>query len=252
MTEFDWIFFDCFNTLIDDFDQTGDESGLGPIEHLPVEAGIYPAAEVFRQDYIQWRQQRWSTQWREVTLPERFREILRSRSPKLSGQDVDKVVAGMLQSFELEYPKTLRLPQGVAEMLDAWGGKVLMGVVSNFPLSHWPEQLLGQFGLRRHFDFVLDSAACGWKKPGPEIYQAACRLADIPESAISRVLFIGDHLRNDVFMPMQLGMQALYFDRSHDRPNSAEAPEYVSAITHWSQFRADNLWSSKSLPASET
>jgi FMN phosphatase YigB (HAD superfamily) len=28
----DWIFFDCFNTLIDDFDATGDESGLGSLD----------------------------------------------------------------------------------------------------------------------------------------------------------------------------------------------------------------------------
>ncbi len=35
MNEFDWIVFDCFNTLIDDFDQAGDESGLGPMEHYP-------------------------------------------------------------------------------------------------------------------------------------------------------------------------------------------------------------------------
>lgn len=237
MNEFEWIFFDCFNTLIDDFDPTGDESGLGLIAHLPVEAGLYSAAEGFRQDYLQWRQQQWTTQWREVTLPERFREILRSRLPQLPGQDIDAVVAKMLQSFELAYPKTLRLPQGVAEMLDYWLGKARMGVVSNFPLPHWPEQLLAQFGLRRHFDFVLDSAFCGWKKPGPEIYQAACRLAEMPDSAIGKILFIGDHLRNDVLMPMQLGMQAIYFDRSHDRPTSAKAPEHISVITHWSQFR---------------
>lgn len=237
MNEFDWIFFDCFNTLIDDFDATGDESGLGPIAHLPVEAGIYPAAAAFQQDYLQWRQQQWTTQWREVTLPERFREILRSRSPQLSGEYVDAVVAEMLKSFEVEYPKTLRLPQGVAEMLDHWQGRVHMGVVSNFPLSYWPEKLLEQYGLRRHFDFVLDSAACGWKKPGLEIYQAACRLADVTDSAISSILFIGDNLKNDVLTPMQLGMQAIYFDRSHERPTSAKAPEQVSTITHWSQFR---------------
>ena len=183
MNKFDWIFFDCFNTLIDDFDQAGDESGMGPIAHLPVEAGIYPAVEAFRQDYSDWRKQQWTHQWREVTLPERWREILRSRSPDLPGQHVDAVVADMLQSFEVEYPKTLRLPEGVTEMLEYWQGKARLGVVSNFPLSYWPEQLLKQFGLRGHFDFVLDSAVCGWKKPGLEIYQAACRLAEIPESS---------------------------------------------------------------------
>ena len=36
-----WIFFDCFNTLLDDFDETGDESGLSPIVHLPVRDGYF-------------------------------------------------------------------------------------------------------------------------------------------------------------------------------------------------------------------
>jgi hypothetical protein len=34
--DFDWIFFDCFNTLIDDFDESGDESGLGSLPRLAV------------------------------------------------------------------------------------------------------------------------------------------------------------------------------------------------------------------------
>ena len=38
-----WIFFDCFNTLLDDFDETGDESGLGSILDLSVREGRYPA-----------------------------------------------------------------------------------------------------------------------------------------------------------------------------------------------------------------
>ena len=51
----EWIFFDCFNTLIDDFDQDGDESGLGPMQHLPVEAGLYDTVYDLRKDYLDWR-----------------------------------------------------------------------------------------------------------------------------------------------------------------------------------------------------
>ena len=38
-----WIFFDCFNTLLDDFDEAGNESGLGSILDLPVRVRRYPA-----------------------------------------------------------------------------------------------------------------------------------------------------------------------------------------------------------------
>jgi len=38
---FSWISFDCFNAVIDDFIQGGDESGISPIIHIPAEAGLY-------------------------------------------------------------------------------------------------------------------------------------------------------------------------------------------------------------------
>lgn len=39
--DFDWIFFDCFNTLIDDFDPGGDESGLCSLPELAVTQGYF-------------------------------------------------------------------------------------------------------------------------------------------------------------------------------------------------------------------
>ena len=47
-----YLFFDCFNTLIDDFDEQGDESGMRPLSHIPVKHGIYNEAEHFHQDYL--------------------------------------------------------------------------------------------------------------------------------------------------------------------------------------------------------
>ena len=82
MNSFDWIFFDCFNTLIDDFDDTGDESGIGFLTHLPVQAGLYSTSVDFRQDYDKWRENQWSDKtWREVTLPDCFRPVLGQKAP---------------------------------------------------------------------------------------------------------------------------------------------------------------------------
>ncbi|MEM8643207.1 MAG: HAD family hydrolase, partial [Cyanobacteria bacterium P01_G01_bin.54] len=114
-------------------------------------------------------------------------------------------------------------------------GKVQMGVVSNYFLAEWPDKFLTEYGFRPYFDFVLDSAACGWRKPGTEIYQAAVKLASVKD--LSRVLFIGDHLRNDVMAPTQLGMQAIHFDRAGERPHATPTPSEIPSITHWDQFR---------------
>lgn len=158
---FDWIFFDCFNTLIDDFDETGSDSGLSPMHHIPVDAGFYNTVEEFRRDYHQWRQNQWIDHWQEVLLPDRLLTILKARSPNPPTCQIESVVTEMMSHFEVGYPLTLRLPQGVNDMLNHWQGKVPMGVVSNFHLSQRPAQLLDTFGLKHYFRFVLDSATCG-------------------------------------------------------------------------------------------
>ncbi len=234
----EWIFFDCFNTLIDDFDLAGDISGLGPMQHLPVRAGLYDSADEFCTDYLDWRSQQWVEQWREVSLYDRMRAVLRRRSPQITTAQLEQLVGNMVTCYTAHYPHLLRLPDGVTTMLRELKGKVKMGVVSNFHLPQWPVQSLKRFGLHSYFDFVLDSAACGWRKPGPQIYQIARRFATVPEAQVNRILFVGDHLHNDVLMPRSLGMRGIYFDRSAERPSSRSAPSHVTSITHWQQFPA--------------
>ncbi len=227
---FDWIFFDCFNTLIDDFDQEGDESGLGPMQLLPVQAGLYDNIYEFRADYLNWRSLELTPQSKEMPIHERLSALLSQRSPQMPAAELAELVEAMVTCFKQNYPSTLRLPLGVTEMLQSWYGKVSMGVVSNFHIGDWPEQLLKDFGLGQYLDFVVDSAQCGHRKPGPEIYILAAHQANIPESNYSRILFVGDHLLNDCLTPQRMGMQSVYFDRSRERQKSVQVPAHVSSI----------------------
>ncbi|NJK41094.1 MAG: HAD family hydrolase [Acaryochloridaceae cyanobacterium SU_2_1] len=238
---FDWIFFDCFNTLIDDFDQTGEELALLPVYALPAQAGFYASATEFRQDYHRWRNAQWQTDYREILMVDRYRAVLRARSPSTEPEIITQLALEMLHCFRQCYQQSLRLPPGVQEMLEYWQGRAQMGIVSNFYIEAWPAELLAQFGLESYFKFVLDSSACGWRKPGQEIYQLACQQAQVPEAERSRILFVGDHLENDVISPQSFGMQALYYDRSRERPTSSPAPDSILSISHWQQFRCE-LW----------
>ncbi len=236
---FDWIFFDCFNTLIDDFDQTGEELALLPVYSFPAEVGLYSSAAEFRQDYHSWRNRQWHSEHREILMSDRYQAVLQEKAPSIPFGEIETLAAEMVNRFRVCYQKSLRLPNGVKEMLQFWHGRVRMGVVSNFYIQEWPTELLESFGLRSYFDFVLDSAVCGWRKPGPQIYDVACDLAHISESDRHRILFVGDHLLNDVLAPQDLGMRGLYFDRSQERPSYAPPTEGVISISEWSQFRAD-------------
>jgi HAD superfamily hydrolase (TIGR01549 family) len=245
---FDWIFFDCFNTLIDDFDQTGCEMGLASMYQVPVTAGLYDSLETLRQDYHRWRKAHISGYAQEYTLAERLLHLLAETRPQTPLALREEVVQQMEVQFAQHYPQTLRLPNGVDTMLAAWQGKVRMGVVSNFFLAQWPEKFLDQYGMKPYFDFILDSAACGWRKPGAEIYHLALQAAGNPDP--NRVLFIGDHFRNDVQTPLHFGMQALHFDRSSERLSANATPAGFASITHWDRFRPDSgIWQTEQIQA---
>ncbi len=233
-TSIDWIFFDCFNTLIDDFDTTGKEAGLAPMYQVPVTAGLYSNIEDVRTDYHRWRIEYIAGKPHEQTLQERFSNLLATYRPEAEAALVNQVVAEMEVQFMACFPTTLRLPAGVENMLQRWQGKAAMGVISNFFLADWPDKMLQRHGLRHYFKFVLDSADCGKRKPADAIYQVALEVAGNPSPG--RVLFIGDHLTNDAIAPQRLGMQSIYFDRSAERTSSSAAPAQINTITHWDQF----------------
>ena len=121
-------------------------------------------------------------------------------------------------------------------MLTRWRHRRRLGVVSNFHVPGLPAQFLESFGLREHFDFVLDSAAFGFKKPEPRIFERALSLAGLNPKDAARVLFIGDRLELDVYPAQALGMQALHFNRSRSRPAVAPSPAEVGVIYDWNDF----------------
>ena len=234
-TSIDWIFFDCFNTLIDDFDTSGYEVGLAPMYQVPVTAGLYQHIEDVRADYHRWRLEYIAGKAQEQSLQQRFSNMFKTYRPEMDAEDIGRIVTEMEVQFEQCFPETLRLPPGVESMLQRWQGTVRMGVVSNFFLADWPAKMLERHGLKSYFRFVLDSAECGIRKPSDAIYHVALEAAGNPDP--TRVLFIGDHLTNDAIAPQRLGMQSIYFDRSAERPSSSAAPEDMPTISQWDQFK---------------
>ncbi len=237
-----YIFFDCFNTLIDDFDETGDESGMKPLAHIPVKHGLYAHASHFYDDYIFWRQRYWSNgNHNEVLLSDRLHQIF-TDSLKKSGKmlDVTPAVDEMLSVFHHVFPDTVRKSSEINLVLDRLRNRIPMAVVSNFFLPGYPEQMLKNNQLNHYFDFILDSAQMMYKKPGKEIYWEAIQRAGIPDKELHKVLFVGDNLRNDVLTPREMGMQAWYFDRSDVRPG-LPTPPGIKSFKNWSEF-SEMIW----------
>ena len=227
-----WVLFDCFNTLIDDFDASGSIDGLETIAHLPVAAGLFPSVSKFRSAYTAARAVNWWQSDSEVHFEVRLREVF-IRQGRAGTASADRLVSEMLDLFAQTYPASVRLTPGVEAMLQAWSTGAKLAVVSNFFMPEWPQKMLEYHRLGDYFEFVIDSAALGAKKPESEIYQAALQRVGVDPA---EVLFVGDDYQRDVVAPRTHGMQARHVCRHGVRPGIDPSPE-DNAIKHWDAFR---------------
>jgi putative hydrolase of the HAD superfamily len=232
---FDWIFFDCFNTLIDDFDEHGDESGLGSLPSLAVELGFFSSAAEFIAAYGHARTFR--QDGAEIHLPERLARTLHAAPRRPASAEIAAAVARLQARWEDEYHRLIRPTPGVGEMLAYWSARKPAGVVSNFFMPRRPESYLERFGLRSHFRFVVDSAEFGYRKPDHRIFHHALARAGLSAADAHRVLYIGDRNDLDVRPARQLGMRVLHFNRSWHRRGVEPTLDGVAAIHDWADFR---------------
>ena len=85
-----------------------------------------------------------------------------------------------------------------------------LGIFSNAGDDKDVQTLVENFGIRPHFDFVLTSAACFYRKPHARAFEIALARWNIsPEEAV----MVGDSLQADIFGAKDLGMQAIWISR---------------------------------------
>ena len=252
----EWVFLDCFGTLLAEPRSDERFPYLTLLADLPVRYGLYNSRTEFLADYARWYDSRWpgadatqasNQEWVEIPLATRLTELFRERRERLTSRtdrsrrtedpEPDEIVSRMISRIDDYYLHTLTPTDGIRDMLSGLRGRVKKAVVSNFYTAGWPALALEHFGLGRHFEFVLDSAAFGVKKPGPEIYEEALRRAAVSPW---NVLFVGDSLVADVLTPRRLGMRALHY-----RPATGNAATGTDAavlaqgeLSHWRDLAA--------------
>lgn len=85
-----------------------------------------------------------------------------------------------------------------------------LGILSNAGDDKDVQQQVQQFGLRPHFDFVLSSAACYYRKPHPRAFELALAQWDV---APGDAVMIGDSLTADIAGAAQLGLKTIWITR---------------------------------------
>ncbi|MEK6751796.1 MAG: HAD family hydrolase [Chloroflexota bacterium] len=85
-----------------------------------------------------------------------------------------------------------------------------LGIFSNAGDDKDVQELIENFGIRPHFDFVLTSAACFYRKPHPRAFEIALAQWNIsPHEAV----MIGDSLEADIAGARNSGMQTIWITR---------------------------------------
>jgi putative hydrolase of the HAD superfamily len=223
-------FFDCFNTLIDEVEP----SGLCGIPRMSVELGFFEDEEDFYRHYVPVCRR---PDGRETHLPERLRLCLAKsqRKPDVPAEDA---ISRMLDAWLGEYPQTVRAAAGAKQMLDHWHGHKRLGVVSNFFLPDWPQRCLRTNGLDGYFEFIINSADLGYRKPYRGVYEHAMSRIGKEAAEARSILFIGDRVDLDIDPPRAMGMRVLHYKNPPPGTKMVhETPEGVECITHWDQFR---------------
>ena len=85
-----------------------------------------------------------------------------------------------------------------------------LGIFSNAGDDKDVQELIGNFGIRSYFDFVLTSAASYYRKPHARAFEIALAQWSVsPEDAV----MVGDSLQADIYGAKNLGMQTIWITR---------------------------------------
>lgn len=92
-----------------------------------------------------------------------------------------------------------------------------MGIISNAGDDADVHLLVDKAKIRPYFDFIITSAACGYRKPDPRIFRhALSKWGYSPE----QTAMVGDTLHADILGANQAGIFSVWITRRADRPDN--------------------------------
>jgi putative hydrolase of the HAD superfamily len=112
---------------------------------------------------------------------------------------------------------------------------IVVGCVSNS--DGRVEERLDGMGIRRHFDFVIDSHIVGVSKPAPRIFELALEAGG---TSADESVYVGDYYAVDVVGARAVGMRPVLFDPvgAYDDVDCdviKTLPEIVELVDRWNE-----------------
>ena len=163
-------------------------------------------SEAFARDLVELRR-------RSPKAGENCRQINTTREALVEvtekhGVRLDEGEVGRLEHafYVPEIQGSVALP-GIEEVIRTLQPRVKLGVISNTRSHHLIESIVRKLGVRKHFDPFITSAAFGFRKPSPKLFEAVLEAWQLPAE---KVVMIGDSLRKDIAPAKALGLRTIW------------------------------------------
>lgn len=219
-TRFDWIFFDLDGTLWDHdtaareaVGETARRFGLPIDEALAhfqsVNAAIWQEISAGNFDFDALRRERWV-------------RILHAMDRTDCLPHVEEI-SDVHITLYLGTPRPL---EGVDHVIPQLAGKARLAIATNgFHVSQ--DAKVAHLGaLADHFEFIFCPDDCGFLKSDPAYYTALAQRVGNPPP--TRLLMIGDSLKEDVMTPLSLGWEVLWLSGEKEGPAGIRFPRVSS------------------------
>jgi putative hydrolase of the HAD superfamily len=151
------------------------------------------------------------------------------------------VLRNALDRFYAVTQQNWRLEEDTIATLTALQrGGLHLGLVSNAGDDRDVLQLTEKFGIVPYFDFIITSAACGFRKPHPHIFELAlAKWGYMPDE----IAMVGDRLEADVRGAQPLGIFTIWITRRAKKPEHilAKPDAFVDALSEIPPLLLDSL-----------
>lgn len=225
------VFFDLGSTLIwftGDPEQASQAALRAAEEHLRSAGVDLPQDFAPRYRAYATERQRWRDQHAvEVPAPALLRDALANMdvaapAPAQIRQTLNAMYAQWQRFWQVE-------DDAQAAILALHQRGIRTAIISNAGYDEDVQMLVDQAGLRPLMAFILSSAACGYRKPHPAIFELALQRMQIPAG---EAMMVGDLLETDVLGANRMGIRSVWLTRRSRSPrSSAPAADRTPAHT---------------------
>jgi len=222
------IIFDYIGTLVAPVNYSMDDSMAklhSALKAEGFEVGKEKFLEAYKVSHEKYRLVRYG-QLREVTNAVWVSEALNSLG--FCTKVDDAKIKSALNVFFKDFTDTFELRIDANILLKLASGHCKVTLISNFTYAPVIYCSLRQLGIKRFFQLVVVSDACGWRKPSQNIFnQTLEKLHVTPQEAI----FVGDSPSEDIKGAMDAGLKTVFvqsqFNSLADLDASGLKPDFV-------------------------